>query len=314
MTEADRTIQQWPLTAAATQALLTLPPAEGRGGAQPEAGELFKLALKELLLRGAYEVELDSRKYGKAKAALIPRDLPPLPESLSRVDALIRPQTPGDVKSVLKNARREHGGIGATVLELFLDELRGHGLAEEAEEKVLLFFTARRWRRTASGDAWTEDARNHIERFEGLDPETGDLEESSRVVAEGGSIALLAPGALGNVARLNSRSRRAGYDPMPAWVFATTGVGFDPMIGTGSLFDAAAGGGLDSFDASVGAVESAFDTVATSIDSAIGSGVDSGGGGDFGGGGFDGGGGGDSGGGGDGGGGGGDGGGGGGGD
>ena len=101
--EIDR-IEQWPLSAPATRMLLDLPASDAaKGAAAPAAGEAFKLVIKELALRGAYSIELNSRRFGKAKVALVPRDLPPLPSSLAQADALIRADAPGDVKSVIKS-------------------------------------------------------------------------------------------------------------------------------------------------------------------------------------------------------------------
>jgi len=288
LTSEGERIEQWPLTAAATQSLIDLPPSTSKGGHAPEASRYLKLAIKELILRGAFAVELDSRRFGKAKVALVPKDRPALPDSLALVDRYIRPHAPGDVATVLKNARRSDPVRAEEIDRAFLGELVAHGLAEEREDKVFVIFTARRWRRTVSGDAWAGDAERHIERFQALDAETGDPEGSARVAAEGGAIALLAPGALGNLARLQSRSRRDGVDYAAAWMFVpATGIAFDPIAGTGDLFDSALDGGVETLDASIGAVESAIDSVSSSIDSAVSSGVDSGGG-------FDGGGGGDS--------------------
>ena len=49
---------QWPLTAASTQILIGLPPAGVKGSKAPPAGEAFKLGLKELLVRGAFRIEV----------------------------------------------------------------------------------------------------------------------------------------------------------------------------------------------------------------------------------------------------------------
>jgi hypothetical protein len=304
--EIDR-VEQWPLSAAATRMLLDLPPSGAeKGAAAPAAGEAFKLVIKELALRGAYGIELNSRRFGKAKVALVPRDLPPLPSSLAQADALIRADAPGDVKTVIKNARKRHPALGANLRDIFLEELAEHGLAEEREERALIRRKPR-WRRTASGDAWAADAQAHLERFEAIDPD-GDPRAGARVAAEAGPVALLSPGGIAGLGRLQTRAQAQGIDPGAQWMLVPmAGVGFDPMAGTGELIDAAAGGDIGSLDAGLGSVEAAIDSVSTSIDAAVGSGVDSGGwsdpggwsggdsggwsGGDFGGGGGDGGGG-----------------------
>ena len=50
--------EQWPLTAAATQILLDTPSASARRGAKPDLNAAAKLALKELIFRGAFTVEI----------------------------------------------------------------------------------------------------------------------------------------------------------------------------------------------------------------------------------------------------------------
>lgn len=285
-------IEQWPLTAAATRILLDLPEsASAKGAAPPDVSSTFKLALKELILRGGYGIETNSRRFGKARLAIVPRDLPRLPLSLAQADALLRADTPGDVKSVIKNARKRHPALGSTLRDLFLEELVGHGLAEERQERGLLQRKTR-WRRTAAGDAWAEDARRHLERFEALDPE-GDPLDGARVAGEAGSVTLLSPDGLAGLGRLQARSRSRGWDPGAYWIYAPmTGVGFDPVAGSGELVDSSLGDGA-GLDAGLTSVNSAIESMSTSIDSAVGSGVDSGGwsdpggwgGGDFGGGG-----------------------------
>ena len=56
--------EQWPLTAAATQVLLDTPSADAKRGADPDKKATAKLALKELIFRGTYRIEIDENRRG----------------------------------------------------------------------------------------------------------------------------------------------------------------------------------------------------------------------------------------------------------
>ena len=68
---------QWPLTAAATQTLLALPPSSApKGAKRPKPKDAVKLALKELILRGAFRIQIEKRRMRKDKVVLC-RAMPP---------------------------------------------------------------------------------------------------------------------------------------------------------------------------------------------------------------------------------------------
>ena len=64
--------RQWPLRAAATP--------------------------KELILRGAYRIDVKKARWGSRKVTLLPQE-GRLPSSLESFDAALRPWTPGDVET-----------------------------------------------------------------------------------------------------------------------------------------------------------------------------------------------------------------------
>ena len=278
--------QQWPLTAAATQTLLAIAAsASPKGAGAPAPKEVVKLALKELLVRGAYRIQIEKRRFGKAKVTLYPQQAASLPWPLATFDGALRPHTPGEIGSVIKMARKYRKTLIKDVGELFLGELTQRDLVEQRTEKALGIFSTTRWRRTASGDAWAATAAQHVQRLQGLPSEAeSDPNSAARAAAAAGALALMVPVALAVLARLRRRSRRHGGDLDMDFVYLSDGAAFDPFDSVGDLFDSALEGGIDGIDAGVDAIDSAMDSVADSIDSAVDSGVDAGGGSDGGGG------------------------------
>ena len=87
---------QWPLTAASTQLLLALPPAGVKGRPAPPAGDAFKLGLKELLVRGAFRLDITpaAEAWRGNYVSLYPGGPVTLPDSLAALDGWLRPFWP----------------------------------------------------------------------------------------------------------------------------------------------------------------------------------------------------------------------------
>ena len=268
---------QWPLTAAATEILLALPLSSApKGGSAPDPKDAVKLALKELILRGAFRIQIEKRRLRKDKVTLLPGQASaPLPATLAQFDSALRPHTPDQVAKVVAAARRGNPKLIKEVGDLFLQELVGWGLVEAMHEKVLGLFSRTRYRRTASGDAWAASASQHVARLQALPDEAeSQPQTAAQAAAVAGVLVLMVPAALSAIFRLRRRGRRFGGDLDLDFGY----VGFDLFDGVGDMFDSALEGGLDGLDAGVDAVDSALDSVADSIDSGVDSGVDSGGG------------------------------------
>ena len=291
---------QWPLTAAATQLLLALPPAGIKGRQAPPVGEAFKLGLKELLQRGAFRLDVTPapEAWRGNYVTLYPAGPVQLPDSLAALDGWLRPFTPDLIDGVIRSARRWNPQLMNQVREWFIWELSQRGLIERYQHKALGLFSQNVMRRTAAGDAWAATAWQYQQRLQALPWEVeSDPGSAASAAAAAGALALMVPVSLAALAKLHRRRHHwgGGADWEDDFVYVTDdSMGFDPFSGTSDMFDSAVGGDLDSIDASGGAVDAALDSVASSVDSAVDSGVDAGGGGGDSGGGGDGGGGGDS--------------------
>ena len=283
--------RQWPLSAPATRLLLSLPPAGAKPRRLTPDSEPIKLALKELLVRGAFTMEVEERRRGRDRVTLSAGKSPgSLPPPLARLDAALRPLLPGELKEVLKAARAHNPMLVKDVDSATRSELTQRRLIDEHDVKRFGLFPARAWSRTASGDAWATTGAEHRERLSTLDR---DLRETPDAGAEAalaaGSMAVLVPAAMGPIALEHRRRQESGaaYAGGGGETGGDAGGGdFNVFQGVGDLFDSVLAGGMDSLDAGISAVDGALDSVAGSIDSAIDSGVDAGGG-DFGGGGGD---------------------------
>jgi len=279
---ASEETSQWPLTAAATQTLLALPPSSAPKGAKPpKPKDAVKLALKELILRGAFRIQLEKRRMRKDKVILLPGDASGLPESLAFFDLYLRRYTPNEISMVVKGACQVNTTLIRDIGASFLEQLVEKGLAEPVKDKVLGLFPRTRWRRTATGDAWAASATEHVARLEALPGEAeSNPETAATAVAAAGALVVMVPAALAAVARLRRKLSRHGGHVHVAYGGDDD---FDVFDGVGDMFDSAFEGDLD---AGVDSIDSALDSVADSIDSGVDAGVDSGGGtGDDGGGG-----------------------------
>jgi len=259
-------IQQWPLTAAATALLLALPPAPPEGGPVPQptqkemgyllgvsdAQDAVCLALKELIVRGAYRIQMgDTRFWRIGDVVLLPQQPPPLPWPLAKLDGVLRPHTPGYVAAVVKHACGARGlwaggeKLAGELGSLPGTELTERGLAELRTGKGLRglqnYLSSRR---TASGDAWARTAEQHVQRLEGLPQESEHSPQTAaRAAAAAGALALLVPASLASLARLRGRSRRRGGDLDLDFAYVSDGVAFDPFDAVGDLYDSALEGG-----------------------------------------------------------------------
>lgn len=113
---------QWPLTAAATDLLLRMPASTHKPGPLPAPKDAVKLAIKELMVRGAYRLETYQHQWGMPVTYLVPQQPPGLPPSLAGADAALRPFSPATVKDVLGNARKADPLLLAHLGGLFRDD------------------------------------------------------------------------------------------------------------------------------------------------------------------------------------------------
>ncbi|MDQ3587991.1 MAG: hypothetical protein M3375_06560, partial [Actinomycetota bacterium] len=81
---------QWPLSAASTQTLLSLPASGARGAPAPPPKEAFKLGLKELLVRGAFRLYNQPVQWGRPQVWLVPQGPVALPQALAALDGWLR--------------------------------------------------------------------------------------------------------------------------------------------------------------------------------------------------------------------------------
>src|SRR5215210_5729230 len=161
---------QWPLTAAATQLLLALPPSGVKGRQAPPGGEAFKLGLKELLQRGAFRLDVTpaAEAWRGNYVTLYPAGPVQLPDSLAALDGWLRPFTPDLIDGVIRSARRWNPQLVNQVREWFTWELTQRGLVERYEHKSLGLFSQQVMRRTQSGDAWAATAYQYQQRLQTL--------------------------------------------------------------------------------------------------------------------------------------------------
>jgi len=191
---------QWPLTAASTQLLLSLPPAGMKGRQAPAPGESFKLGLKELLVRGAFCIEVSevSPAWGKPWVVLHPAGPVPLPDALAALDGWLRPWTPSNLSEVITAARRYNPQLMNQVREWFLWELAQRGLIERYDYKTLGLFSQLVIRRTPTGDTWAATAQQHGQRLQTLPWEAeSDPNSAAAAAAAAGALALHGPGLHG---------------------------------------------------------------------------------------------------------------------
>jgi len=247
-----------------------------------------KVAVKELLLRGALTMEVERRRFGRDRVTLSAGRGPgELPLPLARLHHALAPQLPGEIQQVVKAARAQNPQLVLEVGSGACAELSERGLIEQLPFKRLGLFSSKGWVRTTSGEAWARAGAGHLDRLRGLGREMeSDPDSGMQAAAAAGPMLVMVPAAMGPVAREDRRRRDEGSAP---FVYGGGGGGvggdadadFDLFQGLDGLL----GSGMD-------AVDGGLDAAAGAIDGAIDSGIDAGGfGGDGGGGGGDGGGG-----------------------
>ena len=272
---ADRTTPPatWPLSAATTLVLR-----------EPRApsGDVLKLGLKELVLRGAWTVDRSTanRAFGRKRERLqlnpggrpVP-DLPPLRDLDARLQRVVDDDH-RELSQVVKRLLKADGGLGDRLRDGARAELAGRGLLEVMRRPVLGVIPRTRVDRTPSGDVW---ARASWEREEALGTALAGGSVDSAVPAAslaalGGLVLLLDAGLLAGLDDALRRRRDGGGD-----AGHTQGSGEDGS----SLEDA---GALDL--SSLGALDSIGSGFDAAVDAGGGEGGGSGdGGGDGGGGG-----------------------------
>jgi len=267
--------------------LLALPEAGARPRRLRSDSDPVKVALKELLLRGALTMEVERRRLGRDRVTLSAGTDPgELPLALARLHRALGPQLPGEIQQVVKAARAQNPQVVLEVGSGACAELSERGLIDQLPFKRLGVFSSTGWVRTVSGDAWARAGGEHLDRLRGLDREiNADPDGGMQAAAAAGPLLVMVPAAMGPVARETRRRRNDGSAPvLYGGETGGSGGGFDSDF---DLF-----GGLDGLlDQGIDAIDGSLDAVAGAIDGAIDSGVDAGGGGDGGGGGGDGGGG-----------------------
>ena len=277
--------EQWPLTAAATQILLETPSADAKRGAEPDKKATAKLALKELIFRGAYRIEItETRRRNEIK--IFPQGHVEVPKPLQTFHGRVRKEA-GEIKTVMRRAGQRHPKLLDSLEQQVRGELNKRKLIEPREERRFGVFKKQRWVRTPLGDSWADDAYGHVQALEALpERDETDPRAAAAAVAAAGAALVLVPESLGWVARL--RATHGGYLDLDF-----DGLDFDAFGATDGLLGSVGDVDLGGVDAGVSAVDSALDSVSSSIDAGVSAGADAGGGGDFGGGGDGGGGGGD---------------------
>ena len=162
----------WPLSAPATALL---------GEPGTAAGVLLRLALRELVVRGAVRVQLDRRQRRRPAGVLLAPggvDATGLPAPLSWLGTRLAPHLDAAGTPATKAVHRASGwrtDLAAGVREAARRELQSAGLLV-AERTLLLGVVPRtRWRLTASGRLWALSASGAAAGAAGVLPAAGLL-------------------------------------------------------------------------------------------------------------------------------------------
>jgi hypothetical protein len=145
----------WPLSAPAT-ALLRDP--------RTAPGALLRLALRELVVRGAVTVHpVDRRGRRPATVRLAPGGVSVggLPSALRPVAEALLPHLAGDSTSAADAVSKASGwraDLASRAREAARQELRTAGLLAEERDRLLGVVPRTRWRLTPSGQAWARSA------------------------------------------------------------------------------------------------------------------------------------------------------------
>ncbi|MDQ3720570.1 MAG: hypothetical protein M3350_07305, partial [Actinomycetota bacterium] len=262
-------IQQWPLTAAATQILLDTPPAGAKRGAKPDPKAAAKLALKELIFRGAFTVEV--RHHREEYLVLHWHGEVELPKSLRSFHRDLRPPaSPPKVDMMIRLARDRHPTLLQDLEVQLRGELTRRQLVEERRERRWGLLSDTGWVRTASGDTWTADAEAHLDGLGTLASEHDvDHRRAATVVAAAGAALILVPAATQLLARVHDA--RGAFPPHPYLSVPADAEGaasFDPFGAVGGLLASVTGEGVDSGVEGVDSAVQGTDS-SDSLDSAL---------------------------------------------
>ena len=130
--------------------------------------------------------------------------------------------------------------------------------------------------RTASGDAWADDAFWHVRALEELESRgEADQRGAAAAAAAAGAAVILVPESLGPLNRLKRAlgTEDEGGDQGPVFSYIPLdGYGsqpFDAFAATEGLLDSIGDFDIGGVDAGVSAVDSALDSVSGSIDAGV---------------------------------------------
>lgn len=253
-------MEQWPLDAASSQALIDC--AEGqRRYASRNSQEIVRLALVELVVRSALRMEVVAMPIVHHRVSLQAGDRHAVPASLAAVHDEICAELPEDLEKALKRAKKKHRRLADDFVEALDTELAGQGLLYREPEKRSRWASAPRWRCTPAGEAWAETATQHVDALIELGSRIDrDLTWAASTVIAAGPVSTIVPIAWGHVVRLRdertvsselgSLGREAPLQPIEAiGRLADTAPGLEPSdiedLLSRALHDAL-GGGLKS--------------------------------------------------------------------
>lgn len=253
---ANNTDSRWEMTAPESWTLLNGVSAS----TQP-----FKLALTELLMRGALKI-VESKGRFRGKTVLLvdgPKAQPPREASLAPVWELYRSSktkttdegTGVPVNELAKNAQSKFGTVGAYVTKHVVPQLHQRGLVEERSKKVLFVFNKTSWELTPAGQAKKDELQGVLDEGKANMPSwvSSDPTRAAAYLGAAGAAILLAPTLFPQLRQLGQVTDVGDYhyEDDSDW-------GFD----------------LSSFDS----IDSAFESIDSSVDAGSSdSGSDSGG-------------------------------------
>ena len=122
--------QQWPLTAAATQILVDTPSAEAKRGAKADPKASAKVAMKELILRGAFGVKVEETRRHNKKVTLLRGRAEQAPEPLRTFAGHLDRKAPGRIEEVIKTAARSSPKLLESLDASLRSELEGPKLVQ----------------------------------------------------------------------------------------------------------------------------------------------------------------------------------------
>lgn len=176
----------WPLSAPATSILVATPGAEGVPQPMEAGAAPVKVALQELLDRGALTLDVVRDGVMLTEATLGPgADPGDLPPGLRDLREALVAFTPGAARHVLTKAHRRNPLLATDVRRAARGELTDRGLVEEHPSRRFPRRRAAGWTRTEAGDALASEG---ADRLASLRRRQDEVDKDS----EGGIAALFA--------------------------------------------------------------------------------------------------------------------------